>query len=857
MNKTKLFKLFIIIYFFFTINCLTAQAEIKVFDANGQYIGVLLGVKYGLTGVEVFIPALNSIMYLQMEWEYSQSDNNFVGVISYPQADVDDAGAYYNFTYENNDCTGNPHWSIFMYNGIKKPMCGGGKYYMGDVEHQKTFIAKSQLIYDSQSKSCKCISLTGQEIRVYVPVIETDLPFVLPVRLPLRFQYLKGDIDKVTMQEVINDLQVLSGKNQSDSFSFKKTIHVSGSAPSFIRFKCETSLDTIETIINLFGTYKGTWTEGNNQGGMVPVTLSLDGNTIKTNWHNGYGGDITLSIKPLQVIFKRENTTWNGSSYNENDIIVTWNFSDNSYSKFTGGYFFINFSNSGAISGYKKVSETQNYGQVLIPDSISSEKIDVSNFTITQTVKTDGSFEIDKSNILGAVNNMNGNLIYLSTPVREENVELNSKETAIALMIQILPVTFPYYDKNTKALKSFIYQIPQVVQLAEKIEEVVSKYGYLNVFEFSADYEAAAHAVYNSFNIWDSNSTKSSRNFVSGIKVNQLKKNYIGNGRYEIGLDVYSHLYCYMAAIEGHIEKENQITFINSNKIQLISPMDSTQFLGTFTTVSGVKNYFNDLYKVLSGEISIPNSTWDSKQTKITMDIQTGNSIVITNQNETIMIANAIYIITRGLKLDTEFLLSDFLTDDQVYSTLINYIQSKDWKNLVIFIKEKVVSYIESTITDNLLKKISSEIINTPSRAAGVIDILSSQLGKLVDSNHKKIVFQPSLDPSKIKILSPNDTLTYEPGQEVTIRWSTLKKHSADKMILSMKRSSVSNTLIIPDNLNWYRFTEHGASTVNDGIETVLIPQNVIPGDDWHFYVRYNQSDIWDASDNRFSIDVQ
>ncbi|KPA13818.1 membrane protein, partial [Candidatus Magnetomorum sp. HK-1] len=219
MNKTKLFKLFIIIYFFFTINCMTAQAEIKVFDANGQYIGVLLGVKYGLTGVEVFIPALNSIMYLQMEMDYSRNDNNFVGVISYPQADVDDAGAYYNFTYENNDCTGKPHWSIFMYNGIKKPMCGGGKYYIGDIEHQKTFIAKSQLIYDSQSKSCKCISLTSQEIRVYVLVIETDLPFVLPVRLPLKFQYLKGDINvdnKLGLEEAVNALQVISGFNKPD-----------------------------------------------------------------------------------------------------------------------------------------------------------------------------------------------------------------------------------------------------------------------------------------------------------------------------------------------------------------------------------------------------------------------------------------------------------------------------------------------------------------------------------------------------------------------------------------------------------------------------------------------------------------
>jgi formylglycine-generating enzyme required for sulfatase activity len=507
------------------------------------------------------------------------------------------------------------------------------------------------------------------------------------------------------------------------------------------------------------------------------------------------------------------------------------------------------------LTGDYELPENKVYGQVVIPESVQIDNIEVSNFSSFQPVDTDGHFNVSRSNVLAAVNNANGNLVYLSSPTSSGNIALNAKETAISLMVQILPITFPYYDRNLDALKELIYEIPAVVQLKEKIEQVVADSGYLNVSGFSESYASAARAVHDAFNLSSSGATRSMKSFVGGMKVTPSTESYLGNGRYRVRLDVYSQLGWYMAATEGLKKTDGSVEIIDSNKGQLIAPMDSTQFLGTFTTPSGVKNYFSDLYKVLSGEISILDSTWDTKHTQITMDIQADHPIVLTHNIDKIVIANAIYLVTRGLKLDTQLILSEFLTDDQVYSNLINYIQTKDWDSLLAFTKDKVTSYIEATITDSLLKKISKGFISMPSRAAGVIDILSNQFSKLVNTQRTNMVYEPQLDPCTIEILSPNDSQSYQPGQAVTIRWSTSKTHPADKMILSMKRSSVSEILTEPDNKNWYQFTEHGASANNDGTETITIPNNLVSGNDWHFYVRYDQSDIWDASDSRFTYE--
>jgi hypothetical protein len=309
-----------------------------VYDANNQYLGELMEIE-NRENLQVL------------------KDNYLIAIVVDRYADHQYATVKhsYEFLYLSEDCTGQKY--IRFYHFLPKLFYDPSEnfFYTFDYTRYRFDITQSYIdTYDNQCSEPH--SMLSQRQKLYPMVKVTNPPIHLPFKLPFSFIEKESSVEKekITLQGVVNDLQVLSGKNQNEDFSFNESIHLSNSAPSFISFMSGNPLINFDKISNLFGTYEGTWTEGNNQGGMVPVSLFLEGNTIKTNWHNGYGGDITLNITPLKVIFKRENTTWNGTPNIDNDIIVTWNFSDNSYSKFSGGYYFINTSSAGTLSGYKK-----------------------------------------------------------------------------------------------------------------------------------------------------------------------------------------------------------------------------------------------------------------------------------------------------------------------------------------------------------------------------------------------------------------------------------------------------------------------------------------------------------------------
>ena len=115
--------------------------------------------------------------------------------------------------------------------------------------------------------------------------------------------------------------------------------------------------------------------------------------------------------------------------------------------------------------------------------------------------------------------------------------------------------------------------------------------------------------------------------------------------------------------------------------------------------------------------------------------------------------------------------------------------------------------------------------------------------------------FNPMTEKVEIKIENPNHYAVYYPNSKVTISWSSTNTDPNDRIIISMKRSSVSNNLSQPDNKNWYRFTDYGADNSNDGQEIVQIPSDMIDADDWRFYVRHVPTNIWTASEETFRYD--
>lgn len=100
-----------------------------------------------------------------------------------------------------------------------------------------------------------------------------------------------------------------------------------------------------------------------------------------------------------------------------------------------------------------------------------------------------------------------------------------------------------------------------------------------------------------------------------------------------------------------------------------------------------------------------------------------------------------------------------------------------------------------------------------------------------------------------VTLLEPHNG-TFEKGDELTIRWNTNETITGDAVTISMKRDAFSQ-LAAPDGENWYQF-----STVipNNGSAVVSIPPGIAFATDWRFYVKHNDSQKWDSSDERITI---
>lgn len=137
-----------------------AEAEIKVYDNNNQYLGVLLD--YNPAHLVVFIPSLAA------SWEFDTRSG-----AGCPETDV---------VFESADCSGTPymwgpHSVIFDLNTLL------GEFYKADYSGKKNITPASS--YDDD---CQCRQDTWKAMDYYPMTNEVQMPFTTPIALPLRFE---------------------------------------------------------------------------------------------------------------------------------------------------------------------------------------------------------------------------------------------------------------------------------------------------------------------------------------------------------------------------------------------------------------------------------------------------------------------------------------------------------------------------------------------------------------------------------------------------------------------------------------------------------------------------------------------
>ena len=155
-----------------------STAEIKVYDNNNQYLGILLYMD-GIQTLTVFVKPINaSYTFQNLKLEYPNS-------CIYGER----------LFFESDDCSGTPYSNGPFPVVIDLPVPPYDKFYLPDSISKKQFLSKSSLGYNPQSMDCECFGINGSSTGIFYKLNEIQLPFTTPIALPVRFDNIVNTSD--------------------------------------------------------------------------------------------------------------------------------------------------------------------------------------------------------------------------------------------------------------------------------------------------------------------------------------------------------------------------------------------------------------------------------------------------------------------------------------------------------------------------------------------------------------------------------------------------------------------------------------------------------------------------------------
>ena len=150
-------------------------AEIKVYDNNNQYLGILIDMD-NQQMLTVFIPSINASYRIEKEKLENPNTCSYNDVL----------------IFESDDCSGTPYtygpFPVVL--DLKCSTYDG--YYLPDLRSGKQFAPKSQLSMDGGGNlGCFTYPSVNPSMLNY-EMKEIQLPFTTPISLPVRFENVSG-----------------------------------------------------------------------------------------------------------------------------------------------------------------------------------------------------------------------------------------------------------------------------------------------------------------------------------------------------------------------------------------------------------------------------------------------------------------------------------------------------------------------------------------------------------------------------------------------------------------------------------------------------------------------------------------
>ncbi len=347
-------------------------------------------------------------------------------------------------------------------------------------------------------------------------------------------------------------------------------------------------------------------------------------------------------------------------------------------------------------------------GNVEIPAGMSNANIIVTNFGEDAIPDENGDFHIGDSKMLTAKNATNNEIIYMSVISADydiakgasqlQNYDLNAKETALYYALTMIPFgLYQTKDATFQSIKDVLYDLDCVQALEDAIEQSVNQNGYLRAEDIGDELNAVwnyleAELLAPILEMRSSNSgDNTGRIVLKKDGTSRLEQPQIlNNGRYRgIRLDIESTSFnessnTWTLNLTGY--SDNGV-FIGMNKGTIgnggayptggrtpyfIPPMNVGKFMGTFTSIGGLKDYIVDTWRLITeDDFWFDDMTWDkAKLQDISFELSSNEDALIMyspRDDRPTAVVNGVYAIMQpvGIALDailTQRGYSEFFT---------------------------------------------------------------------------------------------------------------------------------------------------------------------------------------------------
>lgn len=208
---------------------------------------------------------------------------------------------------------------------------------------------------------------------------------------------------------------------------------------------------------------------------------------------NAITGD-TLTLHKFSVAFDDSGS----SELLVSEITFQRNGNDDSYSLSTGGQ--QEYDQNFDISKVSSITR-KSLGKLSLPEMSGVSKNDLTITVDGDTISTDEEGAYDGAGSTLVATNKDGEIVYMNIASVEDansvvGADLNAKESAITLMLPMVPNIFVAFDdEQLPHLKEMIWDVDEVKQLAAAIDRSVLKYGYTDFGEINKEATAARNRI--------------------------------------------------------------------------------------------------------------------------------------------------------------------------------------------------------------------------------------------------------------------------------------------------------------------------------------------------------------------------